>query len=109
MIRILKYTGDISEEEWNCVSTIIFLKTDSPRDGMPQANTDNKKNCFDDKDKARLLVYLKPTYSTINLPTHPGCFCIITANAVICSKIMKSIMEVWLATKTCSVKENADY
>ena len=39
------------------------------------------------------------------LPTHPGCFCIITANAVICSKIMKSIMEVWLATKTCSMKE----
>ena len=29
-----------------------------------------------------------------NLPTHPGCFCIITAKAVICSNMMKSIIDV---------------
>lgn len=39
------------------------------------------------------------------LPTHPGCFCIITANAAICSKMMKSIIEVWFATNTCSNSE----
>ena len=29
-----------------------------------------------------------------SLPTHPGCFCMITAKAVICSRMIKSIMEV---------------
>lgn len=40
------------------------------------------------------------TWSEV-LPTHPGCFCMITAKAVICSKMMKSIIDVWFATKTC--------
>lgn len=40
-----------------------------------------------------------------NLPTHPGCFCIITAKAVICSKMTKSIIDVWFATKTCNVQD----
>mmetsp|Transcript_10115 Transcript_10115/g.32765 ORF Transcript_10115/g.32765 Transcript_10115/m.32765 type:complete len:326 (+) Transcript_10115:304-1281(+) len=33
-------------------------------------------------------------------PTHPECFCMMTAKAVSCSRTMKSIIDVWLATKT---------
>jgi hypothetical protein len=33
----------------------------------------------------------------------------ITANGVICSKMMKSIMEVWLATKTCATHDKQVY
>ena len=34
-------------------------------------------------------------------PTQPPCFCMMTAKGVDCSRTMKSIMLVWLATNTC--------
>lgn len=67
------------------------------------SNMEIKKQEVNYKREVKFKGSQKP--NDTHSPTHPGCFCIITANAVICSKMMKSIIEVWLATNTCQNDE----
>lgn len=39
-------------------------------------------------------------------PTHPPCFCMMTAKGVVCSRMMKSIIDVWFATNTWPLRKD---